>query len=89
VAAPAFAQSETTTSETTRTVTAPVAPPPPPPMMAPVPIVPQEQSGSSYEQHSVTHSVDGPNRVDSRSDKYIGPDGSSSSSSKTIEQEVR
>jgi hypothetical protein len=74
--APALADSSVnTTTETTRTVT------------APDPVPPAAQSTTTYGSSTVTHQDDGFKRTDTRSDTYVAPDGSTSSSSKVIEQE--
>lgn len=89
IAAPVFAQSSTVTTETTRTteVPAPVPllPPDPP---APVLMVPG-QSSSSYESHSVTHSDNGVQRTDSRTEKYIAPDGTVHTRNVVTQQDSR
>ena len=85
MAGPALAQTSSSTTETTKTITesAPI-------VSAPIMPVPNatEQSGTSYESHKVTHSDNGTDRVDSRSDKYVAPDGSTSTTKKVIEQDI-
>lgn len=73
LAAPAFAQSSSsTTTETTRTVDVPTPPP--------------VQSSTSYDSRTVTHANDGTQSTDSTTEKYVAPDGSTSTTSKVIEQ---
>jgi hypothetical protein len=91
MAGPALAQMSSSTTETTTTkteaapmVSAPIIVVPAP---APAPSV-TEESGTSYESHKVTHSDNGADRVDSSSDKYVAPDGSTSTSKKVIEQDI-
>ncbi len=89
MAGPALAQTSSSTTETTTTKTeaAPMVSAPIVVVPAPAPSV-TEQSGTSYESHKVTHSDDGTDRVDSSSDKYVAPDGSTSTSKKVIEQDI-
>jgi hypothetical protein len=83
LAAPALAQSSsvTTSTQTTRTIEGPVASEPAP-LAVPVPPPPP---AASYESRTVTHSDNGVEQTDSASEKYVGPDGSRSST-KVIEQ---
>ena len=77
LAAPALAQSSSSSSstETTRTMDTPMPPPPP------------VQSSTTYDSKSRTHSDNGDVSTDSATKKHVSPDGSTSSSSKTIEQQ--
>jgi hypothetical protein len=82
MAGPALAQMSSSTTETSKTVTesAPV-------MSAPLVPAP-EQPSTTYEKHTVTHSENGDERVDRSSDKYVAPDGSTTTTKKVIEQDV-
>jgi hypothetical protein len=84
LAAPALAQSSsvTTSTQTTRTIEGPVATEPAP-LAVPVPAPPPPPA--SYQSRTVTHSDNGVKQTDSASEKYVGPDGSRSST-KVIEQ---
>ena len=76
LAAPALAQSaSSTTTETTRTIDTSTPPP--------------VQSSTTYDSKSVTHSDNGEARTDSSTEKHISPDGSTSTTSKVIEQQNR
>jgi hypothetical protein len=84
MAGPALAQMSSSTTESTKTQTESA-----PMMSAPtMPAPTSEQSGGTYESHKVTHSDNGADRVDSSSDKYVAPDGSTSTSKKVIEQDI-
>ncbi len=72
--APAFAQSSSsTTTETTRTFDTPT----------PAPV----QSSMTSASRTVTHSDDGNVRTDRDTEKYVGPDGSTITTSKVIQQQ--
>jgi hypothetical protein len=74
LSAPAFAQSSSsTTTETTRTVDTPT----------PAPV----QTSTSSASSTVTHSDNGIVRTDSDTEKYVAPDGSTSTTSKVIEKQ--
>jgi hypothetical protein len=76
--APAFAQSSVTTTQTTRTTNSSIATEPAP--------VPPPAPPASYESRTVTHSDNGYERKDSASQERVGPDGSTSTRTKVIEQ---
>jgi hypothetical protein len=100
LAASAFAQGAmTTTTESTQwsSSPAPMPMPLPPPIVA-VPVQPApvyemrtvvEPDSSSYSTRTVSHLDNGVARTDSTTEKYIGPDGSSRTVTRTVEQDER
>jgi len=103
LAAPAFAQAAmTTTSETTQWSSSPAAVVPQPMVIVPAqPVVVPAQPSPVYEQRTViepapaystrtvSHSENGVARTDSTTEKYYGPDGSSRTVTRTVEQDYR
>lgn len=81
IAAPALADSSVST-ETTRTITTA-------PVPQPLPPIPEQQSSTSYQSRTVTHSDNGVGRSDSVQEKQVAPDGTTRMMNKTIEQQTR
>jgi hypothetical protein len=54
-----------------------------------LPPIPEQQSSTSYQSRTVTHSDNGVDRSDSVQEKQVAPDGTTRTMNKTIEQQTR